>query len=378
MLKIVYIGIVIMIVTTFAEAQHHTGVSFKWNKLPALPDKHGFAGSFAGVSNGCLVVAGGANFPDGGAPWTGSKKAWTDKIFVLESVKGKWIEAGKLPMPLGYGVSVTWDNQLICFGGSNAEGYFKTVLAISYINGKIKITKLTDMPAPLANAGGAITQNRVYIAGGLHKPDDKLAANNFWTLDLSKPTAQQKWEVLPTWPGPSRILSVAGTVNNDFYLFSGAALADDGKGDAKRKYLDDAYKYSPGKGWLKLAPMPYATVAAASPAFAINKNNLLVFGGDDGKLVEQANELKDKHLGFNDNILSYDIAANTWHNVGKIATDKKKDAVTNPNGSIWAPVTTAMAIWNNNLVFPGGEVRPAVRTPNVLSVSIKQDITNDE
>jgi N-acetylneuraminic acid mutarotase len=375
MLKVFYTGIVIMLFTTFAQAQNNSVMSFKWDKLPALPDKHGFAGSFAGVSNGCLIVAGGANFPDGGAPWTGSKKAWTDKIFVLENATGKWIEAGKLPIPLGYGVSINWNNQLLCFGGSNADGHYKSVLAISYSKGKIKIDKLADMPEPLANSSGAIAQNKVYIAGGLHKPDDKQAANNFWALDLSKPTAQQKWEVLTTWPGPARMLSVAGTINNDFYLFSGAALEDDGKGGAKRKYLDDAYKYSPGKGWLKLAPLPYATVAAASPAYAFNKNNLLVFGGDDGKLVEQANELKDKHPGFSDNILRYDIAANSWHIAGKIATDKKKDAASNPNGSVWAPVTTAMTIWNNELVFPGGEVRPAVRTPNVLTVRVKEGIT---
>jgi N-acetylneuraminate epimerase len=371
MLKIIYTGIVFMLLTTFAKAQNSADRPFTWNQLSPIPDKYGFAGSFAGVSNGCLIVAGGANFPDGGAPWTGSKKVWTDKIFVLEHANGKWKEAGKLPMPLGYGVSITWNNQLLCFGGSNVNGHFKRVLSISYIDGKIKINKLADMPATLANSSGAIAGNKVYIAGGLDKPDDKNVGNNFWMLDLSQPAIKQKWKELITWPGASRMLSVAGTVNNDFYLFSGAALEDDGKGGTKRRYLNDAYKYSPGKGWQKLADMPYATIAAANPAFTLNKNNLLVFGGDDGKLVEHANELKDKHPGFSDN-----ITANSWTNAGRIITDKKYDAVLNPNGSIWAPVTTAMTIWNNKLIFPGGEVRPAVRTPNVLTVTVKQDIKN--
>ena len=30
---------------------------------PPVPDMHGFAGAFTGVSNGRLLVAGGANFP---------------------------------------------------------------------------------------------------------------------------------------------------------------------------------------------------------------------------------------------------------------------------------------------------------------------------
>src|SRR5262245_23532811 len=35
-----------------------------WTQLPPLPDREGFAGAFAGVTGGALIVAGGANFPD--------------------------------------------------------------------------------------------------------------------------------------------------------------------------------------------------------------------------------------------------------------------------------------------------------------------------
>jgi hypothetical protein len=35
------------------------------------------------VSNGALIVAGGANFPDK-AVWEGGRKHWYDNIFVLE------------------------------------------------------------------------------------------------------------------------------------------------------------------------------------------------------------------------------------------------------------------------------------------------------
>ena len=44
-----------------------------WKQLPPLPDKLGFAGSFAGVSGGALIVAGGANFPEA-MPWAGGPK----------------------------------------------------------------------------------------------------------------------------------------------------------------------------------------------------------------------------------------------------------------------------------------------------------------
>ena len=59
-----------------------------WDLLPPLPDAQGFAGAFVGVikdaslppgkrrkSKGVLIVAGGANFPEG-RPWDGGAKVW--------------------------------------------------------------------------------------------------------------------------------------------------------------------------------------------------------------------------------------------------------------------------------------------------------------
>src|SRR5690554_4213129 len=62
---------------------------FSWEELPAIPDAAGLAGAFSGVSNGALLIAGGANFP-GGMPWEGGAKAWHDEIYVLDSPEGAW------------------------------------------------------------------------------------------------------------------------------------------------------------------------------------------------------------------------------------------------------------------------------------------------
>ncbi|MXV52488.1 galactose oxidase [Pedobacter sp. HMF7647] len=341
------------------------------DELAAVPDKFGFAGSFAGLSHGSLLVAGGANFPDGGAPWTGSKKVWTDKIFALDKPTGKWVLAGKLPQSMGYGVSISYDNKLICIGGSNAEGHLATVYAISYVSKKIIIEKWADLPQPLANSCGAVFNHKIYIAGGLLSPDAKSAASIFWSLNLSDPKTCQ-WQQLESWPGPARMLGVAGSVDKEgFFLFSGTNL-EERNGTAHRHYLNDAYKYVPGKGWQRLADMPAATVAAPGPAFELNRNNLLIFGGDDGKLADSTAVLKDQHPGFSDHVLRYDIPANSWIDNIKLKTSKKPDAATNPNGSLWIPVTTTSVTWNNYVVFPCGEVRPAVRTPKLISLNLDQ------
>ena len=42
---------------------------FTWSEAKQLPDPEGFAGPYAGVSGGALIVAGGSNFPGGKRPW---------------------------------------------------------------------------------------------------------------------------------------------------------------------------------------------------------------------------------------------------------------------------------------------------------------------
>jgi len=342
-----------------AQARAATKELFQWETLPPIPDSVGFAGSFAGVADDVLIVAGGSNFPNGGTPWNGGTKKWYDKIFVLEKPKAKWKEAGSLPFPLGYGVSVSTKQGLMLIGGSNENGHVASVLLLHYRHGKIEIENLSSLPFALANSCGALVGDKIFIAGGLASPSSPSTENKFLCLDLKEKNSS--WKQLPAWPGPSRMLAVAAASNNCFYLFSGTELKD-----GKRVYLNDAYSFSEEKGWRKLADLPNAVVAAPSPAFNFGRNELFIFGGDDGKDAANATMLKEKHPGFSDKILQYKINKDSWSIAGEIYASKKIDFIENPNHSIWAPVTTPLIIWKNNIVLAGGEVRPGTRTPNVL------------
>src|SRR5882757_7552142 len=103
----------------------------EWKQLPSLPDAEGFAGSFAGVSNGALLVAGGANFPRK-RPWEGGTKVWYDHVFVLASPDATWTEAPALPQPLGYGITASTPTGIICAGGSNADGHSRDVFILQW------------------------------------------------------------------------------------------------------------------------------------------------------------------------------------------------------------------------------------------------------
>src|ERR1700754_5242624 len=91
-----------------------TKVFFSWSQTKPVPDEDGFARSYAGVSHGALIVAGGANFPGGKRPWTQGIKTWYDKVFVLEIPDGKWKEMGGFVLPWGYGVSFSYKDGVVC------------------------------------------------------------------------------------------------------------------------------------------------------------------------------------------------------------------------------------------------------------------------
>jgi hypothetical protein len=92
----------------------------------------------------------------------------------------------------------------------------------------------------------------------------------------------------------------------------------------------------------------------------------VVFGGDDGSLAHEVASLREEHPGFSSDVLCYGPDGDTWTLLGHMKTIKRADAASNPNASIWAPVTLPFVLWGDALVFPNGEARPAVRTPRTV------------
>ena len=257
-------------VATIVSAQMPTPLTMHWEKLPSIPDREGFAGPFAGVSGGALIVAGGANIP--GDKWADPfVKKWYDSVFVLTKPDGKWRTGSKLPHPLGYGVSISANDSLICLGGSDSTKHYADVFALKWKDGKFARKALPSLPEPCANACGALVGGTIYVAGGIDTPTATTAMHTFWALDLS---AQEPiWQELDPWPGPERMLAVAAPLEGSFYLFSGVKLSAGDDGKPVREYLRDAYRYTAGEGWKRLADLPRA---AARRRFACPIGNLTI------------------------------------------------------------------------------------------------------
>ncbi|NQU25131.1 MAG: sodium/solute symporter [Candidatus Nealsonbacteria bacterium] len=431
------------------------------NQLPPVPDGSdgqatslGVAGPFAGVHNDALIVAGGANFPDG-LPWVPipgdpagntPSKIYYDTVFVLtktENAAPVWTAAEtKLPHALGYGVSIPTPKGVICIGGEwkthtkDAQGKTETeshksdmvfmlawdvdagtvppaardAVAIRqrYVDGSDHAEQFhgfPPLPAATTMAGGAIVDHKICVCGGA-TPDG--ATNAVWMLDLdgAKITKDNKgdvipwvWQARPPIPGPARILPVVAAQSDgsttNVYLFSGRVpgVADD------LAILTDAYAFDPGKEtWKQLRDVGKCTAqdkpccVMAGSAVASGKYNILVFGGARGDVFLQILRLElqlkadqaagntdeaaktlaaldrirgEQHQGFSRDVLTYHTVTDTWAKLKNPipAAVEKIDGRTRAKGG---PVTTAAVRWGKDVVLVSGEIRPGVRSGQML------------
>lgn len=325
---------------------------FTLRKLASLPDPHGFAGMIAGVSQGHLLVGGGANFPDK-KPWDGGQKVWHDRLFLLNAVEGEWSELPqRLTRPLAYAVCGSDDGRVIVVGGettlpgSPGSQYTSEVFALSWDGQRLQRTALPSLPLPISAACGAMVGRKLYLAGGATSPAATSTLHSFLCLDLSLPATEQVWTRLPVWPGPARMLATAAVAGDSFYLIGGTDLSADASGMPQRRYLQDAYRYREADGWQRVADLPRYSVAAPSPAPVIQGQILLLSGDNASQLVLPPSE----RTGFPQDVLSYNPQRNDWQQAGK-----------------WAvPVVTVPVVeWQNGWQILSGEQRPGVRSPAV-------------
>lgn len=330
-----------------------------WDELPPLPDQLGVAGPFAGVSHDAFLVAGGANFPK---PVWETTKVWRDTVYVLEKreggTAGVWSVAGKLPRPLAYGLSVSHNGAVVCMGGEDGKTVSDAVFELTWdADAKtLRTETLPPLPQPCAFGQATLLGDTVYVAGGQCGLGLETVLRNFWRLDLSKRgTALFRWQVLPPWPGPERMLaSVAAQnagPNKGVYVIGGRRCVA-----GKIEFFKDGYVFDPasdGYTWRRIPDAPVCV--AAGPCAALGEDLLFVFGGDDGALFSRADELRDAHPGFPKRAFAYDAATETWADAGP------------------SPVNQAVTVavpWGDRIVIPSGEIRPRVRTARVSSVTL--------
>ncbi len=350
------------------------GGALEWDRLPDLPDREGFAGVFSGVvSEGeedFLVVAGGANFPDG-RPWEDGKKFYYDGIYILPLKEGsEWRTAAvKLPIKVAYGMSVSLKSgQCLFMGGKNKAGSRAEVLELSMASGKVKIADIGNLPRVMAEGVAAVVNGEVLVGSG---GDGAETHREFFKMVRPDPMVV-KWESLG-WPegARGRMYSVAGVKGGKFYLFGGRDFVESEEKKANRieglDFLKDCWELDLSSGaWKRLADLPEAKSAAPSMALPIGASSLLMLGGvpvdfwrDQVAARPEINGQGMEHPGFPASILSYNIVTDQWTEAGSL-----------PLAGTFAPVTTPVVFWDDKVIIPTGEIKPGVRSPQVLIAEV--------
>lgn len=362
-------------------------VNIQWEVVPPIPPdegktrQFGVAGPTAGAHGNYMLVAGGANFEDA-MPWRGGTKLYHDEIYLLEMKSDghlSWKQCpGKLPYPMAYAACVTIPEGVLSIGGENAEGPVSDVFLFSFEDGKINCDSLPSLPEALTSSGATVIGEMVFVQGGLTASG---ASATFYSLNLAnQETGWQRLSDLPVPMSHSVVVSQSDGSETCIYVIGGR-----NKTSEVHTFRSEVWKYSPSSAsWSKVSEIStgngHSFGLSAGTGVARGNSEIVLFGGDKGIYFNQTERLnhaleaagdeqtkkeiwarKDSlltnHPGFSKEILGFDTRTQKWNLLGEIHGD--------------SPATTVAFCWKGWVMIPSGEIRPGIRTPNVLAIKIE-------
>ncbi len=320
----------------------------------------GVSACYCGVINGYLYIAGGCNFPDKPVA-EGGKKRFYKAIYAAklnaEGNRLEWKTVGQMPQPAAYGVSVTYENSLIFVGGNNETGGLTTAIRLRPTATGMQQEALPSLPHALDNMAGAVVGHILYVVGG---NCEGVATQKVWSLDL-KNTAKEGWKEEPSIPGIARVQPIAATLEGGLLgVWGGFAPKTDSK--AAQLAMNGA-SYNAGCGTWTALPVPTDALGeevftGGATAIATPQKGVVVVGGVNKDVFLAAiNKLPEGYLlhepewyRFNNRVLCYRDGA--WTQL-----------LQHPSV---ARAGCALAYWDGWVYVVGGELKPGIRTPEIV------------
>ena len=354
--------------TTDAFSQKTAVNHVEWKTAAQLQNEDGslslgFAGAINGISNNVLIVTGGANFPDK-MPWEGGKKSYSKTIHVLKKCKDEftWIKEvnSVLAEPIAYCGTTSTDLGIVYVGGENENGLSNKSYVLKWNTAKkeVETKSLPDFPLAIANIALTHIGNIVYAVN-------------------------PQWKTLPKLPlalANSVAIAQKGKNGTNIYVVGGRTKTDLGVSDLHNTtFVFDVKKQS----WETAATISdgiNSTNFSAGAGVAIGSHSILIVGGDNGvvfnqietylsqiakaespeekaDLIAKKNKLVTNHPGFYNGILLYNTLTDQWSKVGELP--------------FLPHVTTPAVLWDKKIILSNGEIKPGIRTPDVMLGTIK-------
>lgn len=353
--------VLIALFTTYTMAQNSNSIQ----RLVGFPTEEqgfdkGVSACYCGVINGYLYIAGGCNFPDKPVA-EGGKKRFYKAIYAAklnaEGDRLEWKTVGQMPQPAAYGVSVNYENSLIFVGGNNETGGLTTAIRLRPTATGMQQEALPSLPHALDNMAGAVVGHILYVVGG---NCEGVATQKVWSLDL-KNTAKEGWKEEPSIPGIARVQPIAAALAGDLLgVWGGFAPKTDSK--AAQLAMNGA-SYNAGCGTWTALPVPTDALGeevftGGATAIATPQKGVVVVGGVNKDVFLAAiNKLPEGYLlhepewyRFNSRVLCY--RDGTWTQL-----------LQHPSV---ARAGCALAYWDGWVYVVGGELKPGIRTPEIV------------
>ena len=353
--------VLIALFTAYTMAQNSNSIQ----RLVGFPTEEqgfdkGVSACYCGVINGYLYIAGGCNFPDKPVA-EGGKKRFYKAIYAAklnaESDRLEWKTVGRMPQPAAYGVSVTYENSLILVGGNNETGGLTTAIRLRPTATGMQQEALPNLPHALDNMAGAVVGHILYVVGG---NCEGVATQKVWSLDLRN-TAKGGWKEEPSIPGIARVQPIAAALAGGLLgVWGGFAPKTDSK--AAQLAMNGA-SYNAGCGTWTALPAPTDALGeevftGGATAIATPQKGVVVVGGVNKDVFLAAiNKLPEGYLlhepewyRFNNRVLCYRDGA--WTQLFQ-------------HPSV-ARAGCALAYWDGWVYVVGGELKPGIRTPEIV------------
>jgi len=378
----------IIMSTTDAFSQKKAINHVEWKKVAQLQNTDGslslgFAGAINGINNDVLIVTGGANFPDK-MPWEGGKKQYSKEIHVLQKCNNtyNWNKEvqSTLPEPIAYCGSTSTDFGVVYVGGENENGLSNKAFILKWNAAKneVETTSLPNFPVHITNIGLTHNDNVVYAIGG---DEATKSSDLFLSLDLN--SSNPEWKTLPKLPIALANSVVAVQKNksgSSIYVIGGRTKTPSGISDLHNTTFAFNIKKQIWESRANISDGENTTNFSAGAGVAVGNHSILIVGGDNGavfhkietylsqiaqsnsveekaKLIANKNLLSTNHDGFYKGILLYDTRSNSWSKIGELP--------------FLAHVTTTATLWDDQIVLSNGEIKPGIRTPDVMLGTVK-------
>ncbi|MNR99443.1 N-acetylneuraminate epimerase precursor [compost metagenome] len=343
----------------------------------------GFAGAINGISNDALIVSGGANFQDK-MPWEGGKKHYSKEIHVLQKCNNtySWNKTvtSTLPEPIAYCGNTATDSGVVYVGGENENGLSNKAFLLKWnaTKNEVETKSLPNFPVHITNIGLTHIGNVVYAIGG---DETSKSSDLFLSIDLNN--SYPEWKTLPKLPialANSVVVAQNDKDGTNIYVIGGRTKTPSGISDLHNTTFVFNLKKQIWESRANISDGANTTNFSAGAGVAVGNHSIVIVGGDNGtvfhkietylsqiaqtnspeekaKLASEKNKLNTNHDGFYKGVLLYNTLTDSWSKIGELP--------------FLAHVTTTASLWNGEIVLSNGEIKPGIRTPDVMLGTIK-------